>query len=79
MTKYDVTKVGIATVAIHKLGNVSRDEPDYCILHSEDENDYYGNWCEGYGFMNIRFPKETTTIASDTLTEKVKKSKVKIV
>lgn len=50
----------MATEAHHKLGDISRDEPDYIWATSEDAENYYGNWCAGLGFVNVRFPKHTT-------------------
>jgi hypothetical protein len=53
-------KFMIATDAQHKLGNVSRNEPDLCVIETEDESNYYGQWVTGFGFFNVRFPKKTT-------------------
>lgn len=53
-------KFMMATKAIHQLGDISRDEADLCIIHSEDEENYIGNWVYGLGFVNVKFPKETT-------------------
>jgi len=50
----------MATKAIHKMGDISRDKPDLCIINSEDESNYIGNWVTGYGFVEVEFPKETT-------------------
>ncbi len=50
----------IATKAIHHLGDISRDEPDLCYVHEETETDYIGNWAQGFGFIEVRFPKATT-------------------
>lgn len=47
-----------ATIAVHKMGDISRDEEDYCFVYAEDDDNYYGNWCEGYGFFDVRFPKK---------------------
>jgi len=58
----------MATKAIHKLGDISRDVPDLCYVHSEDEENYIGNWTAGFGFINVKFPKKTTR----ELTEKEK-------
>ena len=63
--KGKIKKHMMATTAIHKSGDISRPKPDLCIVFEEDDGNYYGNWCEGYGFINVRFPKETTR----TLTE----------
>jgi len=57
-TKID--KYMMATKAIHKLGDISSDEPDICYVHEETENDYIGAWVTGYGFINVKFPKDTT-------------------
>ena len=53
-------KYMMATKAIHKMGDISRDKPDLCIINSEDESNYIGNWVTGYGFVEVEFPKETT-------------------
>lgn len=71
MINFLKSKLGIATVAYHKLGDISRNEPDYCVIQSEDELNYYGHWLEGFGFIDVRFPKGTTRIASDDLKKKV--------
>lgn len=62
-------KYMMATTAIHMLGDISSDEPDLCIVHEEDDENYYGNWVSGIGFINVRFPKITTK----ELTEEDKK------
>jgi hypothetical protein len=59
-----------ATTAIHKLGDISRDEADYAIVDQADDDNYYGAWLEGMGFIDVRFPKETSQIVSK---EEVKK------
>ena len=52
----------MATNAIHQhAGDISRDEEDYCYVQSQDEDGYRGAWVEGYGFMNVLFPFETTS------------------
>jgi len=55
----------IATKAIHKLGDISRDKPDLCVIHSQDEENYIGNWVCGFGFIDVKFPKETTRDLTD--------------
>lgn len=50
----------MATTAIHQLGDISSDTPDLCVVHSEDEDNYIGNWVTGFGFINVKFPKSTT-------------------
>ena len=53
-------KYMMATTAIHLLGDISEDAPELCRVFQEDDDNYYGNWVLGIGFMNVRFPKETT-------------------
>lgn len=50
----------IATKAFHNLGEISRSEPDLCIITREEGEYYIGNWATGYGFMDVKFPKNTT-------------------
>jgi hypothetical protein len=50
----------MATTATHKLGDISRDEPDLCLVHGQDGDDYLGNWVTGFGYINVRFPMATT-------------------
>ena len=53
-------KYMMATKAFHQLGEISSDSPDICIVRSETETDYFGNWVFGLGFFGVRFPKEST-------------------
>lgn len=50
----------MATAAHHKLGDISRDEPDLAIIDREDGDDYVGQWVTGAGYIEVRFPKATT-------------------
>lgn len=52
----------MATRAVHKLGDLTRDEPDLAIVYPDQETDtdYVGEWATGYGYVMVRFPKETT-------------------
>jgi hypothetical protein len=51
----------MATQAFHLLGDISSPEPDICVITEVDENgDYIGRWLTGFGFIHVRFPKETT-------------------
>lgn len=50
----------MATKATHKIGDISRDEPDLAAIHGEEGDDYIGNWVSGFGFIDVRFPKATT-------------------
>lgn len=53
-------KYMMATKAYHKLGEISSDVPDLCVVRRETETDWYGSWVTGFGFVDVRFPKETT-------------------
>lgn len=53
-------KYMMATKATHKLGEISSNEPDLCIIYKEDDENYIGNWVTGFGFVNVCFPKSTT-------------------
>lgn len=55
----------IATRALHKLGDISRDEPDLCWIDGEDDEAYIGAWVTGFGYVNVRFPKATTRELTD--------------
>jgi hypothetical protein len=54
------TKYMMATKAIHQLGDISSSIPDLCVIHSEDDDNYIGNWVSGFGFVDVKFPKNTT-------------------
>ena len=55
----------MATAAIHQLGDISREKPDLCIIEGEEKGNYIGRWVEGYGFINVKFPKATTRELTD--------------
>lgn len=50
----------MATTAIHKLGDISRDAPDLAWITGEDGDDHIGAWVAGFGYTQVRFPKATT-------------------
>ncbi len=50
----------VATKAIHELGDISDNSPKLCSIHGEDEKNFIGEWVTGFGFLNVKFPKETT-------------------
>lgn len=69
--KKEVThKHMMATKAMHKLGDISSDIPDICLVYAEDGDDWIGHWVCGYGFFDVRFPKSTTR---DLTEEEIKK------
>ncbi len=49
----------MAKEAHHKLGEISRDEWDLAIVFQEDLESFYGNWVFGFGFIEVRFPKNS--------------------
>lgn len=60
-------KYMMATKAFHKLGDISSDTPDLCYIKhtSIDEKYYIGSWVTGFGFINVKFPKESTRELTD--------------
>jgi hypothetical protein len=61
----------MATEAHAKLGDISRDDPDYMRVSNdpytrpEDDENYYGSWLTGLGFFNVAFPKATTRLCTE--------------
>ncbi|KKS33761.1 MAG: hypothetical protein UU96_C0015G0003 [Parcubacteria group bacterium GW2011_GWC2_42_13] len=55
----------MATKAVHKLGDVSGEEPDLCSIHREDKENYIGSWVLGIILNNVKFPKSTTRELTD--------------
>lgn len=58
--KHTMDKHMMATKAYHKLGDISRDHDDLCRVYDQDDENFYGMWVTGYGFFDVKFPKETT-------------------
>jgi len=54
------SKYMMATKALHLLGDISRETPDLCHVHSETDRYYVGSWVTGFGFFDVLFSKETT-------------------
>lgn len=50
----------MATKATHQLGDISRDEPSLAYIDRDDGDDWIGQWVTGFGYINVRFPKDTT-------------------
>lgn len=59
------SKYIIATKAEHQLGDISRMEGDLALVSQKNDKEYCGNWVEGMGFFNVRFPIETSRIVSE--------------
>lgn len=50
----------MATRALHKAGDISRDEADLCACFGKMRGYYIGNWVTGFGFVDVKFPVATT-------------------
>jgi hypothetical protein len=59
-------KYMMGTQAFHLLGDISRNEPDLCYVTKDIGDSYFGHWVEGFGFVEVRFPKETTRELTET-------------
>lgn len=68
-----IDKYMMATKAIHQLGDISSDTPDICRVHEEHDEHYVGEWVTGLGFINVKFPKETTRNLTEDEIEKYSK------
>ncbi len=53
-----------ATTAIHKMGDISRPDGDYAWVNEADDNNYYGQWLSGLGYIDVKFPKATSTVVT---------------
>ncbi|WP_340032535.1 hypothetical protein NSQ20_11765 [Paenibacillus sp. FSL K6-1122] len=43
--------------ALHLMGDIGRTEDDLISVRAEDDEFYIGMFCEGFGFMDVHFPK----------------------
>ena len=68
----------MATKAIHQLGDISRDEPNLCVVYDEDEENYIGNWVTGLGFIDVKFHKSTTRELTEAEHEKYNGARIAI-
>lgn len=59
--------------------DISRDEPDYCRIDKQEGDNYIGYWVEGLGFINVKFPVETTRECTPEEKEYVENTPVCIV
>ena len=50
----------------------------YATFKKEDEDNYIGAWATDYGFINVKFPKETTRVLTKEEIEKYNKMSVQI-
>lgn len=47
------------------MGDISSDVPTLCDIDGEDEENYIGNWVDGWEFVEVKFPKKTTKELTD--------------
>lgn len=50
----------MATKAFHDLGDISESVATLCIVHSEDNENFIGDWPGITALFGIKFPKNTT-------------------
>lgn len=55
MSKVMVLKGG--SLAIHQLGNIGREDDEYIHVYAETEDNYIGQFEEGFGFIDVKFNK----------------------
>ena len=79
MTDKEFPRYMMATTAIHKAGDISRDEEDYCYVTTQDDDGYRGSWVEGYGFINVLFPYDTTRECTPEELEYAKNTRIIII
>jgi hypothetical protein len=46
----------MATLAYHKLGNISRRDDELCLVYARIGGVYIGAWVEGFGFFDVLLP-----------------------
>ncbi len=65
--KYDQGYYMMANQCVyHHTGELDQfSKYDIVIVFSEDAENYIGNWVTGFGFVGVRFPKDTTRPLTD--------------
>ena len=61
----DTTDIKHGTTAIHKLGDISRPEGDFFYAERDDGDAWIGQWLTGFGFVEVRFPKDSVRELTD--------------
>lgn len=53
--------------AIHQLGDISRDvyNAELITIYDEDEDNWIGQFVEGFGFINVKFAKSDCKEATE--------------
>lgn len=74
--RYLILKGG--SPAIHKLGDISRDEDDLIFVKSETQNHFIGNFVEGFGFADVAFMKNDCRPLTQGEIEKLNNSQIQL-
>jgi hypothetical protein len=74
--RYMILKGG--SPAIHKLGDIRREEDDLIYVNSETADHYIGNFVEGFGFIHVDFKKSDCRPLFPNEIEKLNNSKIQL-
>ncbi|MFU1797357.1 hypothetical protein ACM1RC_26060 [Paenibacillus azoreducens] len=74
--RYMILKGG--SPAIHKLGDIGRDEDDLIFVKSETQNHFVGNFVEGFGFADVEFRKSDCRPLTQAEIEKLNNSEIQL-
>ncbi len=55
----------MATKAFHGTRDISRDEPSPAKFHEETPDAYIGEFMEGFGLLDVRFPKDRCRVLTE--------------
>jgi hypothetical protein len=66
----------MATTATHMLGDISRDNPALAFIEGETDAEYVGQFATGFGFIRVKFPKETTRKLTPAEAERFRASRL---
>lgn len=69
----------MAKEGYHKMLNYINDTYAFIVVHSEYKDFYIGNWLEGFGFVDIQFPKNKTRSLTKEEQEKINNSRIVII
>jgi len=74
--RYMILKGG--SPAIHKLGDIGRDEDDLIYVKSETSDHFIGNFVEGFGFADVEYRKSDCRPLTPDEIEKLNNSKIRL-
>lgn len=74
--RYMILKGG--SPAIHKLGDIGRDEDDLIFVKSETEDHFIGNFVEGFGFADVEYRKSDCRPLTPGEIEKLNNSQIQL-